>query len=79
MIEDTKRIRCVDMRLELVYGCAMWGVPNYYGNMPYIHMGNSTGHDTDGNTVLWHELKHLICSCDFHAKNYIGAPKRDNR
>lgn len=67
ILHNTNKIRCIEVSLKLTNGCAVWGTPNYRGNMPYMEIDNSTGKDSYGNSILWHELKHLICKCNWHA------------
>lgn len=66
ILHNTNKIRCIEVSLKLTNGCAVWGTPNYRGNMPYMEIDNSTGKDSYGNSILWHEIKHLQCKCNWH-------------
>lgn len=57
---------CREPKLITV-GCAISGsindVPTYILMLDINHMDKI---DPYGNTSLWHELKHILCKCDWH-------------
>lgn len=63
MVSDQMYIPCNDKGGNL--GCAKLGKR---GDRQYILLGKSAFiyEDKYGNDVLWHEIKHIRCQCNWH-------------
>lgn len=69
--EDFPQI-CLD--LWTLVGCAIYGYEDgQVMSKLYLNYNFNSSVDIYGNSAMWHELKHLLCLCDYHSGGPIAS------